>query len=424
MSETALSNAAAHRAAASPALGLIGSVAWRNLWRNRRRTLLSAGAIGFAVALLLFTMAMQAGTYGAMIDNATRLLDGHLQLQRRGYLDDPHIDTTIDDAAGRVAAIRAIPGVIAAAPRVEAFVLVSGDERSYGAQLLGVDPPAERALSSVSNMVSEGRYLVGGNEAYAGAILAHNIGASVGDQIVILGSTASGGVAALAVTLVGTFSTGTAELDRQMLEVPLPQVADAFELHDAVHAIAVRADSVKRAHAVAEVLRGDVPPDDVVLEWPALIPDLEQAIFLDRTSGEVMFGVLAAVVTIGVLNAFLMTVFERTREFGVLLAMGMRRGAIIGMLQLESLLLAILGCVAGLAVGIPLVLWSGHVGIPIGDTGAAMRAFHIADRLRPTLEFAAAVRPVVLMLVCTQLAGLLPALRVRRIEPVEALRAA
>jgi ABC-type antimicrobial peptide transport system permease subunit len=172
------------------------------------------------------------------------------------------------------------------------------------------------------------------------------------------------------------------------------------------------------------VLRGEVPPNDLVLEWPALIPDLEQAIFLDRTSGEVMFGVLAAVVTVGVLNAFLMTVFERTREFGVLLAMGMRRGAIIGMLQLESLLLAILGCVAGLAVGIPLVLWSGHVGIPTGDTGAAMRAFHIADRLQPTLEFAAAVRPVVLMLVCTQLAGLLPAMRVRRIEPVEALRAA
>jgi len=411
------------RARASVALGLTASIAWRNLWRNRRRTLLSAGAIGFSVALLLFTMAMQAGTYASMIDNATRLLDGHVQLQRRGYLDDPRIETAINGAQARTAMVRAIPGVVAATPRIAAFVLVSGDDRSYGAQLLGVDPVGERVLSSLTDMVSEGRYLSGGAEAYAGQILAHNIGASVGDQIVVLGTTASGGVAALAVTLVGTFSSGIADLDRQLIEIPLAPVADAFEMHDAAHAIVVRAESVARARAVAAALRKEVRPDEVVLEWQALIPDLEQAIFLDRTSGQVMFGILAAVVTIGVLNGFLMTVFERTREFGMLLAMGMRPRALIGMLQVETGLLASIGCTAGLAIGLPIVLWCGRYGIPIGDAGAAMRAFHLSDRLHPLLDAAVILRPVVLMMVCTQLAGLVPALRVRRIQPVEALRA-
>ena len=238
-------------------LGLSGAIAWRNLWRNRKRTLLSAGAIAFSVALLTFAMSMQSGTYATMVDNATRLLDGHIQLQRRGYLDDPRIESAIDSAAERVAQVRAVPGVVAAAPRIAAFALVSGNDRSYGAQLLGVDPAAERALSSLPDMLTEGRYIEGGAQAYAGRVLARNLGVSVGDQIVVLGTAANGGVAALAVTLVGTFASGIPELDRQLLQVPYAPVAEAFEMHDAAHAIVVRAESVPRAAAVADALRRD-----------------------------------------------------------------------------------------------------------------------------------------------------------------------
>lgn len=413
------------RARATTGLGLSGSIAWRNLWRNRKRTLLSAGAIAFSVMLLTFAMSMQSGTYGTMVDNATHLLDGHIQLQRRGYLDDPRIESAIDSAAERVANVRAVPGVVAAGSRIAAFALVSGrNDRSYGAQLLGVNPADERALSTLPDMLAEGRYIEGGAEAYAGRVLALNLGASIGDQIVVLGTASNGGVAALAVTLVGTFASGIAELDRQLLEVPYAQVAEAFELHDAAHAIVVRAESVPRAAAVADALRNDLPADQVVLEWQVLLPDLQQAIMLDRAAGNVMFGILTAVVTIGVLNGFLMTVFERTREFGMLMAIGMRARAVIVLLQAEALMLSAIGCAAGVAIGVPLVLWLGHVGIPVGDSGAAMRAFHISDRLRPALNAAAVARPVVLLILCSQLAALVPTLRVRRIQPVEALRAA
>ncbi len=424
MNVGAVWSAVPRRARAPTGLGLSGAIAWRNLWRNRKRTLLSAGSIAFSVALLLFAMSMQAGTYATMVDNATRLLDGHVQLQRRGYLDDPRIDNAIDAASERTANIRAIPGVVAATPRIAAFALVSGDDRSYGAQLLGVDPAGERALSTLPAMLTEGRYIEGGAEAYAGRVLARNLGISVGDQFVVLGTSPNGGVAALSVTLVGTFASGIADLDRQLLEVPYAAVAEAFEMHDAAHAIVVKAESVARAAAVADALRHDLPANQVVLEWPGLLPDLEQVINLDRATGNVMFGILAAVVTIGVLNGFLMTVFERTREFGMLMAIGMRARGVIGLLQAEALMLSGIGCATGLAIGVPLVLLLGHVGISVGDAGAAMRAFHIADRLYPALSAAAIVRPVLLLLVCAQIAALLPTLRVRRLQPVEALRAA
>ena len=402
---------------------LAGPIAWRNLWRNRRRTLLSAGAIAFSVALLSFAMSMQGGSYATMIDNATHLLHGHLQLQRVGYVDDPRIEDAIDNAAARLAAVRTVSGVATATPRIAAFALVSGNDRSYGAQLLGVDPAGERALSRLPTMLAEGRYIESGAEAYAGRMLARNLGVSVGDQIVVLGTATDGGVAALAVTLVGTFDSGVAELDRQLLEIPLPVVAEAFAMHDAVHAIVVRAESVALAPAVARALRKDLPEGEAVLEWQTLIPELAQAITLDRAFGEILFGILAAVVTIGVLNSFLMTVFERTREFGMLMAIGMRSRSIMALLQTEALLLSSLGCAIGVAVGVPLVLWVSRIGIPVGDASAAMQVFHLADRLYPALNASAIVRPVVLLMVCTQLAALLPALRVRRLQPVEALRA-
>ncbi len=368
---------------------------------------------------------MQAGSYASMVANATGLLDGQLQIQHLGFLDDPRIETTVAGVAARLEQVRADPDVVAATPRIEAFVLASGQDRSFGAQLFGVDPQSEAAVSRVPKMISAGRYLSGGSEAYAGEMLARNLGVAVGDEVVLLGSASTGGVAALAVTLVGTFSTGTAEFDRQLIEVPIQTVADAFDMNDAAHAIVVRTTSVRRAHAVAERLRHAATTDEVVLEWPALIPDLQQSIMLDQASGTIMYGVLAAVVTIGVLNGFLMIVFERTREFGMLLAMGMRARTVVGMLQLEAGALGMLGCLLGLAVGVPLVIWVGHVGIPLGvETGAAMRAFHVADRLYPTLEGVVALKPIVLMLCCTQVAALLPALRVLRIQPVEALRAA
>jgi putative ABC transport system permease protein len=415
------------RATAPRAVGLIGVVAWRNLWRNRRRTGLSIGAIAFAVALLSFAMAQQAGNYAIMIDNGTGLLAGHLQIQRRGFFDDPKIGDVLRDVSRRVDAVRRVPNVVAATPRISAFVLASAHDHSFGAELLGVDPKGEHAVSTLPNSIVEGRYLddaPGAAEAVAGALLARNLGARVGDEMVILGSTPTGGVAPLAVTLVGTFSSGVSEIDRSVVEVPFATAAAAFELDDSAHAIVVKTRTPQDARAVGDALRKSIGPDEVVLEWPQLVAGLEQAIELDRAFGNILFATVAAVVTIGVFNAFVMTIFERTREFGTLLALGMRPRALIGTLQIEGLCLAALGCTAGLAVGVPLIAWLSGVGIPIGDAGAAaMRMFHGADRLYPALSTAALLRPTLLMVAGTALASLLPALRIRAIRPAEALRA-
>ncbi len=324
---------------------------------------------------------MQAGTYAAMVDNATRLLDGHLQLQRRGYLDDPRIENAIDGVSEQIRKVRNVPGVVTATPRIAAFVLISGNDRSYGAQLLGVDPVGELALSSLPTLLAEGRYLNHGAEAYVGQILARNLGVSVGDQIVVLGTaTRTAEWLRSRVTLVGTFDVRhRGVLDRQLLEVPYaPVAAEAFAMHDAAH-VDRRAGRIGCPRA-AGVARG-------AAQRPAggsRRCSNGRRCCRSYSSGDharpcgrrdVMFGILAAVVRRSAWStAFLMTVFERTREFGMLVwrsacAPAFRdRGAAAGGSVPDAV-------VPGLAppewpVGVPLVL----VGRPRRHSGGRLRA--------------------------------------------------
>jgi len=405
-------------------------IAWRNLWRNRRRTLLTAGGIAFAVALLAFAIAQQIGSYALMIDNATALLAGHLQVRHADYGDAPRIEDTLPDTARLRARIEALPGVQAAAERVQAFGLVSAGERSVAAQVLGVDPEREPLVSAIPGLVVAGRFLrapaAGGIvEVFAGEALARNLGVGVGVEIVILGTAAEGGVAALATRLVGTFATGQGELDRGLLFAPLSAVRQAFALGTAAHAIVVRGRDVARTPELAGAVGAlDLPGQPAVVPWPELMPELQQSIELDQVSARIFYALLALLVSFSVVNSFVMVVFERTREFGVLLAIGMRPWNIVGMLQIEALLLAALGALVGVAVAWPLVAWVAAVGLPLGDAaGELLRRFHMPDRLYTAVHPRAFLEPVLLMSVATTLAALLPALRVRRLLPVEALRA-
>lgn len=408
---------------------LVASIARRNLGRNWRRTGLTAGGIGFAVALLAFAISSQIGSYAAMIDNATALMSSHIQIQANGYQEDARIEDTVSAAAALANTIRDTAGVSAVSERVLAFTLVSAGERSFAGQLVGVDVDNEPEVSNIPHMIVAGRYLdsaVAGEdgvvEAFAGAGVARNLGVNVGDEIVLLGTDSTGGVAALVTRLVGVFSTGQADVDRFLIEVPIDAVREAFALEDQAHAIVVRTQDVTTAPDIAALLR-DVTNGNVVLEWQQLVPELQQAIDLDRVSGRFFYAILALIVTFSIVNTFVMLVFERTREFGMLLAIGMRPWAIVGMLQLEAFWLSLLGVVGGLAVAIPLIVWVASVGIPLGDAGAMMAAFHMPDRFYTAFAMEAIVPPSATMMAATLGAAAIGSLRVLRLRPVEALRA-
>ncbi|MEE4298609.1 MAG: FtsX-like permease family protein [Pseudomonadales bacterium] len=406
------------------------AVAWRNLGRNRKRTALTASAVGFASMLLVFAMSMQGGSYGAMVDNATRLVTGHLQIQDARFADDPKMRYFLADAEARVAALEADPRVRAASPRIQAFAVLSGAERSFGGQIMGVDPERERHFSLLPEFVGAGRWLSGERgELVLGTALARNLDVALGDEVVILGTAPDGSIAAAVATLVGLLATGQPEIDRSLAQMPIGDVREAFLLDDAAHAIVVTVADVRDADALAAPLLGiaaGAGGGDAVLRarpWRELIPELEQMIELDKASAYFFYVLLALMVTFSITNTFMMTVFERTREFGTLLAIGCRPGFVIALLQVESLLLCGLGVFGGTVLGLALTGGLMVVGIPLDEMGAELlRQYHMPERLYPTLSLEAVLSGPLFMLAATQIAALLPALRLRGLEPVAALR--
>lgn len=406
---------------------------WRNLWRNRRRTWLTAGGVAFAVFLVVGTMCIQFGSYAAMEETATSLLTGHLQIQHRGYLDDARFERLVPDADRLLAAVAEVPGIVAAAPRVEAFVLASAGERSYGAQLLGIDPAAEARVVSFAQRITRGRGMAAPGDALLGEGLARNLGLAPGDEVVLLGTARQGGVAAMALTVAGLFRSGIAEVDRSLLLAPIDEVREAFDLNTAAHSVVVRTAHLGAVDRAAARVRDAVPArwgrdgdtPIAVRPWHELLPELRQAIEVDRISGALFYWLVMILVTLSVVNAFIMTVFERTREYGMLLAVGLRPGRIMAMLQWEAALLWLLGAAAGLAAALLLVAVLSRTGIYLGAEMERLAAeMYMPARLYPTLTASALLTAPLVMLVGTQLAAVLPALRIRRLKAVEAMRVA
>ena len=404
------------------------ALAWRNLWRNKTRTLLTAGGIAFAVFLVTFSMALQGGSYADMIKAATRFYTGHAQITQRDFVSDSKLEQTIPNATALGDQLQSSLPLVAL-PRVQAFGIVSKDERSIGGMLMGVDFAAEAAQLDLFDNISAGAVPTQPDEALVGAAMARNLGAELGDDIVILGSGKQGGVAAMALTIGGILSTGQAELDRSLLFAPLAGVQEAFGLEDEVHNIVLVLENYAQGAALAQPIGELLQADQSYRTWQQLLPEVEQGIELDRVSGQLFFFILLILVSFAVLNTFVMVIFERTREFGMLMALGLRPWQIIGQVQIEAFFLGILGVLLGSVLSAALVGYLSQVGIPLDAIGgeaaqqslALMQAGSMNYKY-PAFSLASITTAPAVLIVGTQLSALFCMLRVRRLNPVTALR--
>ncbi len=398
------------------------AIAWRNLWRNPRRTWLTAGGVAFACVLLLFSRSMQLGSYVAQIEATTELLSGHLQIQAPEYLDDPRLEHLLHDSEALAASILGHPSVTQVSQRAATFALLSVGERSFGVQVIGVEPERELEMSSLPAAIVKGRYLAAGNEIVMGALLAKNLNVGLESEIVILGSGPEGGVAALAVDIVGIFESGQAVLDRSLVQIPLQTFQDGFFLGNSASYIVINLQSVSDAEMVAPALSTLIPEGAVVRTWQELLPEVVQGISLDRISARIMYAIISGIVLFSIVNTFIMTLYERTRELGMLMAIGMKPWRVVGMLQIEAFWLAIIGGLIGVLLAVPLLVWLVLQGIPIDGMEEMMQGIVLPTHIRGAvlgIEFL--LVPLVFVLGC-QLAAIIPGRRILRIDPVEALR--
>jgi ABC-type lipoprotein release transport system permease subunit len=406
---------------------MIVALAWRNLWRRSQRTLLSLLSMAIAATLLVFMLSFQLGVYGAMKEGTLRILDGYAQFQPAGYASDPGLDRTIEHPEALVRASLGVRGVTSAAPRVNAFAILASGPRSVGAAVLGVDPARERQVSTLAAGIRAGRYLEPADAAAAviGAGLARNLQLDVGGSVTVLGAARDGSVAADVLQVVGIYQSGIPELDRSILEMPLARAQEDFGMEQRVSTIVLAGGSLEALDAALPALAALARGERVaLLDWGTLEPGLRDALTLKYATTALLYLTLVAVVAFINLNALLMTVLERTHEFGMLLAVGMRPRLIGRMVWLELLTLALAGALLGVAIGAGITLWFEHQGITYPGLGALLAQFGLPSRLYPILTPLSALLGPCAIAFAVIIGGIVPYLRVTHMTAASALRAA
>jgi putative ABC transport system permease protein len=406
---------------------VLAALAWRNLWRRPQRTALSLASIAIVAGLLAFMLSYQIGVYDTLKVATLRILDGYAQLQPRGYADDPGIERAIADPERLAARAAALPGVSVAAPRVNGFAVLAHGERSFAAAVIGVDPAREAQISSIAGLVRQGRYLERGDtdSAVIGEVLARNLGVGVGGKVTVLGSGQDGSVAADVLQVRGIYRSGIAELDRSILEMPLSRAQDTFAMPGAANTIALGGPSLAGVDAALPALRHLAAGHGVAARgWKDLEPALSDGVTLKYAASMMFYATLVVVVAFIILNTLLMSVLERTREFGMLLAVGMRPGQIGAMIWLELLMLAVAGCAIGLAIGGGVAVWLSIVGIDMSGLGPVLAQYGLPTRLYPQVSAFSLLAGPGAILAAIVAGGIVPFARVSRLTAASAMRAA
>jgi putative ABC transport system permease protein len=403
-------------------------LAWRNLWRRKRRTWLTVGAMVFSNIVLVFMISLQIGMYGMMINNTLRAQTGHLQVQAPGYKDDHKIRQVVPHVRSLAADLRRDLGTDEVAARASAFALVSSADRSYGLQITGVEPESEKQVSSLPGLIKDGRYLDDPRaaEIVIGSIMARNLKVAVGDELTFIGSGRDGSFAAAVVKVVGIFESGMPDLDRSFAEVPLQFFQDVFAMGDAGHSVVIMAPGLMQVGATRDKVKSLLPPDEnlVVCDWDALLPGLKQAIQADFTSAWFMYGILIILVAFSVLNTQLMSVLERTKEFGIVMSLGVTPGRLGRLVLLETSLMGTVGLILGALLGGALVLWLGYHGFSYPGLEEMAGRFNLPSRIYPQVTLIGLLFGPAIILISSIIASLYPAIRLRWLEPVAAMRAA
>jgi putative ABC transport system permease protein len=404
---------------------LLIHMAWRNIWRNKRRTLLTAASIFLAVFLALIMRAMQLGSYDLMIRNVVENYTGYVQVHAKGYWNDKTIDNSIvADSSLRTSILRS-GGIKQALPRLESFALASGAAQTKGAMVIGIDPERDDRLTHLSKKIVKGRYF-GANDS--GALvsegLASYLGLGAGDTVVLIGQGFRGMSAAGKYAVSGILHFGSPDLNGQTVYLPLSVCQSLFSAYDRVTSLVIDIDRPAHAHAVRNALRARL--DNTVYEvlsWNEMLVELVQQIASDNIGGLIMLAILYMIVSFGIFGTILMMTTERRREFGMLNAMGMTKKRTIAMVAWETAFISLLGIVVGMAASLPIIYYYAIHPIRLTGEGAKLMIDYGIEPLMPfLLDGRIFMTHAGIVLGVTVVASLYPITAIARMQAVKSMR--
>lgn len=401
---------------------IIATLAWRNLWRNHRRTIIMLTAVSVGAWAMIFMTSLIRGMVNDMLRDGIRTLPGLVQVHNPAYRDDPSIDNLLAFDASQVAdALHGI-GIERFSSRVRVPAIISSERESRGVTLLGVDPAEEASIAAIGSDLVAGRGLESSqdNGVVIGRALADKLETEVGKRIVLMSQDPSNEVADRGFRVVGLFTANLESHEEAFVFAGRSTVQEMLHIDDGISEVAVMGDDYRNVGPLLAEVRSVMSENDEVLPWQDLDEYLGSMLTVMDGFVLVWIVVVFLALSFGLVNTLVMAVFERVREIGLMLALGMRPASILGQILVESALLLVLGLVAGNVLAyasiVPL-----KDGIDISIVAKGMEMFGASSVLYPELTVKDVVMANIVVLILGSFASLSPAWRASRYEPVRAL---
>ncbi|MDT8323008.1 MAG: FtsX-like permease family protein [Bacteroidota bacterium] len=399
------------------------TIAWRNIWRNRRRSVIVLVSIVVGIAAVMFNDGLSIGMIRQMLENSIGSHVSHIQIHAQGFNDNRVIQNVVPKPAEVESALRNTAGVQHWSPRVLSFGLLSSALNSSGGVIVGVDPEREKDVTTIRRSIVEGNYLTGAaHEVVIGNRLADKLNVGIGDKVVGMASALSGDVGSDLFRVAGIFETVSSEFDKAYMFTSIDNARSMLELEDRILEYAVIVRDINRVEAVAAELRQKLGDDYEVLTYIDLLPILVSQVDMYKSMMYVVYLIIAIAMIFGIVNTMLMSVFERIQEIGVLMAIGMSVRRIFAMVLIEAGTLGIIGTATGLALGTGLLLLFSSIGIDFSIFSEGLTSFGVGAVIYPRLTLDTVLNVLIIIPLTTVLGAVYPAVRAMRLQPVTAIR--
>jgi len=406
---------------------LLIRLAWRNLWRQRRRTLITANAMAIGLAFSLTLLSLMDGVYGLMFEMVVTGTMGHAQIHDPDYPQQKVMWETIGDAGALVDELQGRPEVAQVAPRLYGSALLGFGEYAEGGQLFGIAPQRETAITGLAGKVAEGRFLEDGapKEILLGQDLAAGLGAGLGDEVLAVSQAADGSTANDLYTVVGLMETGSVLLDRTGVWMGLADLQAFFAQEGQVHEIVLIAPSIESFDAMVDGCSAATDARGLQLRsWREVNYQMAQMMDMSDAFNAMFLMFILGAAALGVLNTMLMAVFERTRELGVIRALGMGPAQMVLLVLWETFALTLVACAIGLPVGLAGVAYLVYHGLDLTGVmaGFSMMGMNFNTYWMGEFHLGKVLATVAGLFFISFGAALWPALRAARLRPVDAMR--
>lgn len=400
-------------------------IAWRNLWRNKRRTLITAASVFLAIFLALFMRSMQIGSYEVMINSAVTEV-GHLQVHDSGYWATKSINDSFEYTESLKNKVESAKNIKAATPQLATFALGSFGENTKGFMLQGIIPSIEDPRKKISNKLIEGRFLTENDD---GIVLAEGLASffkiGINDTLVLIGQGYQGISAVGIFQVVGIVKYPIPKLNNLMAYMSLSKVQETFAPYHPglISGLVIDLEDDSDLELEAENLNQIIGSKYEVMSWEKMLPEIVQQIDADNVGGIIMLAILYLIVAFGILGTVLMMTMERRKEFAIMVAVGMHRSKLAVVVCIETMFIGIMGIVAGVIASLPMLKYLHHNPIPLtGETAEIMLEYNIEPVMPFSLELFIFTNQGITILILAFLAALYPIVFVNRFKILKAMR--